>query len=113
MMSYPIHDLRALLANGSALDGEMEQHGTEYVGEWRLPPAAPGGLRTAHRSARFSNASDCFEWMLQEATRFAAHTKVPLDALDNPCNDPFIDQQAQKQIAARLGVGATILLNGK
>src|SRR5690242_3785557 len=93
----PIQDLIAILANGAKLDGEIEQHEQGYAGEWRLPAISPAVYRTAHRSPMFPTASDCFEWMLSEANRFAQSQSSQVDEIDNPCNDPFVNRAAQQQ----------------
>lgn len=109
-----VHEVRVHLADGKSVECYLEESPPGYMGECFFPPMVPNRLKTMFRSPQpFATADECYEWLVSESLRYATEFSVPVDHIDNPCNDPFIKRHDQRTVLVKLNLAVPVLVNGQ
>jgi hypothetical protein len=67
-----------------------------------------------HTIGSFNSAQDAYSEIIAFCQKYSGIAGVSINKIDNPCNAPFIDKQAQQSIVNKKGVSsATVLVNGQ
>lgn len=107
----PIQEVQIRLANGDLADCYVEATSVHFASTYQLIQA-DGNRFTPGRTPPMITAGLAFESLLSAVAGIASARQTQVTTVENPCNDELVTRAQQEATVAKLGLGATVLVNG-